>query len=100
MPVLDFSVETSSLLVSGASRALHGRLVRFLRERARWPVSEAMGWAEDKLREGLNRELADGVWLEGSVAEARILGVQARTAGLLVRASGSAQASLTVDRRD
>ena len=98
VPDLEFSVETSNLLVSGASRALNRRLEAVLRERARWPVDEVVTWAADRLLEGLNRELADGVTLSGTVGEVEIIRVDALTQGLLVSASGSATATLTVDR--
>ena len=98
VPDLDFSVATSSLMVSAASRALHRQLVAFLRNRARWPVDEAMSWAAEKLAEGLNRELTDGVTLDGRVFDVGIIGVEARTDHLVVRARGNAEAGLTVDR--
>jgi len=98
IPDLNFSVETSNLLVHGASRALHTQLVTFLRSRARWPVGDAVDWAAEKLREGLNRSLADGVHLEGSVDQVRILGVEARRDALRVRAAGTARATFNVDR--
>jgi hypothetical protein len=98
VPDLDFSVATSSLLVSGASRALHRQLVAFLRNQARWPVDDAMSWVAEKLAEGLNRELADGVRLEGRVSDVGIIGVEARTDRLVVRARGSAEADFIVDR--
>jgi hypothetical protein len=72
--------------------------VTFLRQRARWPVADALGWAREKLLEGLNRELGDGVRLQGGVGEVGIIGVQARVDHLLVRASGAAEATLIVDQ--
>lgn len=98
VPDLDFSVATESLLVAGATRALHRQLVTFLRNRARWPIGNAMSWVAEKLAEGLNRELADGVRLDGTVDNVEIIGVEARTDHLIVRATGSAEAGLTVDR--
>ena len=98
IPDLNFSVETSNLLVHGASRALHTQLVTFLRGRARWPVGDAVDWAAERLREGLNRSLADGVVLEGTVDHVRILGVEARQDALRVRAAGTARATFRVDR--
>ena len=95
---LNFSVETSNLLVHGASRALHAQLVTVLRSRARWPVGDAVDWAAEKLREGLNRSLAEGVVLEGTVDHVRILGVEARQDALRVRAAGTARATFRVDR--
>jgi hypothetical protein len=98
VPDLDFSVATSSLLVSGASRALHRQLVTFLRNQARWPVADAMSWVAEKLGEGLNRELAEGVRLDGRVYDVGIIGVEARTERLVVQAKGSAEANFSVDR--
>jgi len=98
VPDLTFSVDTANLLVSGASRALRRQLEALLRERARWPVDGVLSWAADRLRDGLNRTLADGVVLTGEVGDVTIIGVEARTDALLVRASGLAEAALTIDR--
>jgi len=98
IPDLAFSVTTSNILVAGASWVLEAELETLLRNRARWPVDEVVEWSADRLREGLNRRLAEGVWLEGSVGAVRIVDVAAMTEGLVVRASAAAEATLRVDR--
>lgn len=97
VPDLSFAISTSNLFVSGASWIADAGLEAVLRERARWPVDTAVGWASDKLAEGLNRELADGVRLRGTVGSLEILGVTALREGMFVRAAARAQASLTID---
>ena len=96
VPDLAFSVSTSSLLLGGASWILESGLESFLRERARWPVEPALEWAGQRLHEGLNRSLADGVRLEGAVHDIRVVGIRATPTALLVGAAATADATLHV----
>lgn len=98
VPDLTFAAETSSLLLRGASWVSDAGIERLLRARARWRAAPAVDWLADKLREGLNRELTEGVRLEGTVEEVRILGVRARKNGLVVRAAATADARLLVEK--
>jgi hypothetical protein len=98
VPDLEFSVETSSLLLTSASWALGAQLDRLLRERARWPVDLAVTWAGDRLDEGLNRTLTPGVRLSGTVDTVRVIRVAAMRRGLIVHATASARATLHVER--
>lgn len=98
VPDLQFSVETSNLLLASASWALEAPLDRLLRERARWPVDLAVAWAGDRLDEGLNRTLTPGVRLSGAVDSVRVVRVAAMRRGLIVHASASARATLHVER--
>ena len=97
VPDLEFTVETSNLFVTGTSWIAEAGLVALLRRRARWPVSPAVDWVQEKLHEGLNRELTEGVRLSGTVEEVEILGVIARKYALVVRAAAKAEAVLLVE---
>ncbi|MDX1493266.1 MAG: DUF4403 family protein [Longimicrobiales bacterium] len=98
VPDLAFSVSTANLLVSSASWIAEAGLEGLLRERARWPVATAVEWAADRLDEGLNRSLATGVRLQGTVHEVRVLGVRATPDGLVVGAAATADATLVIAR--
>jgi 16S rRNA (guanine966-N2)-methyltransferase len=96
VPDLEFDVETLNLLMRSAAWIARGDLVRTLREEARLPVSDVLAFAKEKLLEGLNRELSDQVRLEGEVLSVELLGVRATAAGLQVRASSEARATIVV----
>lgn len=96
LPDLTFSVSTTSVLVSGASWVTDAGLEALLRERARWPVDAAVDWAAERLHDGLNRSLASGVRLEGTVHEVRVIGVRATPEGLIVGAAATADATLII----
>lgn len=96
VPDLAFSVSTTSVLVAGASWIADAGLEALLRERARWPVDAVMEWAAERLHEGLNRSLASGVRLEGTVHDVEVVGVRATPAGLVVGAAATADATLII----
>lgn len=97
VPDLAFSVSTADLLVTGASWVVDAGLERFLRERARWPIEGVVEWAGQQLDRGLNRTLAPGVRLEGTVHDVRIVGLQALPRSLVVGAAADAEARLVID---
>lgn len=99
VPDLAFSVSTRNLLVSGASWVADLGLEALLRDRARWRVDPAVDWAADHLADALNREIAPGVRLEGSVDALRVLEVAAETRGLIVGVAAVARATLHVNER-
>lgn len=96
VPDLAFSVSTTNVLVSGASWVVDVGLEALLRERARWPVDVIVEWAAERLHEGLNRSLASGVRLEGTVHAVDVIGVRATPAGLVVGAAATADATLII----
>lgn len=96
VPDLAFSVSTSDLLVTGASWVFDTDVESFLRERAVWPVDAAVSWAAEWMERGLNRTLADGVRLEGTVHEVRVVGVRATPEVLIVGAAADADATLVI----
>jgi len=96
VPDLDFDLQTRNVLVGGAAWLAHDRLVAFLRERARIPVARVMGPARDQLLRGLNRELSDGVTVEGDVLSTRLLEVRAFRDALVVHAEADAQATFLI----
>jgi 16S rRNA (guanine(966)-N(2))-methyltransferase RsmD len=97
VPDLDFDVATLNLLMRSATWIARDELLRTLRERARLPVSELMGYAAEKLDEGLNRRLSDQVRLEGAVEGTELLGVRATVEALHLQAAADARAVLIVE---
>ena len=100
VPDLAFSVATTSVLVAGASWIADAGLEALLRERARWPVEAVVEWAAERLHEGLNRAIADGVRLEGTVHDVQVIGVRALPDGLVVGAAARADATLIITDDD
>lgn len=97
VPDLTFDLATSDLIVRSASWLADAGIESLLRSRARWSGAPGVEWAGQKLEEGLNLSLADGVRLEGSVEEVRILDVIPGIDALTVRAAARATATLVVE---
>lgn len=100
VPDLDFDVASERALVSGAAWLARVGLVGLLRDGARWPAAPAVAWARDQVERGLNRELADGVRLEGRVDDVEVVEVVAGRDALRVRADVRAEATLHVGGGD
>lgn len=100
VPDLEFDVQTRNLLVGGLAWLAGGNLEAFLRERARVPVGEIMGLAEEQLLRGINRPLSDEVTVEGEVLGSDLIEVLADAPGLLVRASARVRAVLRIQQTD
>lgn len=96
VPDLAFDIATSDLIVSGASWLADHGIEDFMRRRAHWTMAPVAEWAAEQLRKGLNRPLANGVSIEGSVDHIRILAIQAGSDAFRVYVSGDAEATLVV----
>lgn len=96
VPDLDFDVATSSLLVEGLDWIRHGDFVEWVRDRARWPVDDAIAEGHRLLLEGLNRDLSSTVRLSGEVESVLPLAVLPTARALRVQAHARASARLTV----
>jgi hypothetical protein len=99
IPDLDYDVRTRSVLIATLSWLANRRVRDFVRERASWPATPAVGWLHDRLLEGLNRDLSDELRVAGQVGEIKILGLYATKEVLLVRVTATGSAELfVVDR--
>jgi hypothetical protein len=96
IPDLDYDVRTRSLLIATLSWLGNDVVRQLLRERASWPATPAVGWLQDRLREGLNRDLSDELRVSGAVGGIRILGIHAMRDLLLVRVAATGSAQLAV----
>lgn len=98
MPDLDFDVGTEQMLVQGFAW-LNGVSIRdFLRDRARLPDSEALGKLRGLAQHGINRQLAPGVVLSGTLHGARGTSVRATVQEIRLRAVADAEFQLAIDR--
>jgi hypothetical protein len=95
VPDLDFDVATSSLLVESLDWLGHGGFVAWIRERARWPVDDAIAEGRRLLLEGLNRNLSESVRLTGEVESVVPLAVIPTLKALRIQAHARASAHLT-----
>ncbi len=98
IPDLDFDIGTEQVLVQGFAW-LRGVDIRdFLRERARLPDSEVIGKLRGLAQHGINRSLASGVTLSGTIHDARGTSVRATVKEIALRAVADAEFELEIDR--
>ncbi len=98
VPDLDFDVATSDALVRGLAWLRKADLVTQLRQRAILPLDPLIDATRALVERALNRPLAEGVTLEGSVRTGRLLDVSVQPRWLLVRAEASGALALKLDR--
>jgi hypothetical protein len=96
IPDLDVEIASAGILLTSLAWLGRGDIVDFLRARARFPVDDPIVLGTRYLTEGLNRDLADGVRLSGTVLDVQPLGVHATRTALFIRARAHATAHLTV----
>ncbi len=99
VPDLDFDVATQDALVSGLAWLRKGDLVAQLRKRAQLPLDPLLDATRGKVEGAINRQLAPGVVLKGTVRTGRLLDVVVQRQWLLVRAEATGTISLEVDRK-
>ena len=68
---LDFTVETSNLLVRAVNRFGHETLLERLRSEASIDLSEPLALIERRLNAALTRELAPGIRFDGFISRLR-----------------------------
>ena len=98
VPDLDYDVGTAQMLVQSFAWLRGVNLRDFLRDRARLPDSAAVGKLRGLAENGINRALAPGVTLSGTIHDARGTRVHATTQGIQVRAVADAVFKLAIDR--
>jgi hypothetical protein len=98
VPDLDFDIGTEQALVQGFAWLRGVNIRDFLRERARLPDSEAIGKLRGLAQHGINRRLAPGVTLSGTIHDARGTSVHATVKQIALRAVADAEFQVTIDR--
>lgn len=98
VPDLDFDVSTAGALVRSLAWLKRDDIVAELRKRARVPLDPILEDTRDKVDRAINRQLAKGVALTGSVRTGRILDVAAQPRWIVVRAAATGSLGLHVDR--
>jgi hypothetical protein len=72
---LQFTLESDSALVSATGRLLHRRLVSVLESRGRLPLGDRLDALRTRLGAALNRELASGIHMSGTLDQLEIRSV-------------------------
>lgn len=98
VPDLSYDLSTEDLLVRGLSWLRGDWLRDYLREKARFPVEGQLDRLRTLAMQGMNRRLADGVYLVATVDKAKGVSVLATRRALLVRATASGKAHLEINK--
>ena len=98
VPDLAFDLRTSDRLVRGFAWLKDDAIRDFLRDKARFPVSGQLDRLRQLAERGMNRDLAPGVRLVGSLERAKAVDVRATRSALKVRAEAAGTARLEIDR--
>lgn len=98
VPDLDFDVETANALVRGLAWIKKSDMVADLRKRSQVPLGPIVEETRARVEEALNRDLTDGVLLNGEVHTGRLLDVFADPRWIIVRAEATGSIGLSVDR--
>jgi hypothetical protein len=98
VPDLSYDLRTQDLLVRGLAWLREDWLRDFLREKARFPVEGQLDRLRTLAEKGMNRRLADGVYLVATVDRAKGVSVLATRRALLVRASANGDARLDINK--
>ncbi|GJG87462.1 hypothetical protein tb265_26430 [Gemmatimonadetes bacterium T265] len=99
VPDLDYDLATDSRLVNAAAWIGSDALRRLFRERARVPLAPALDRGRALLLSGLNRTVADVLTLSATVDSVAVESVHVTAPGLVVQASASGQARVSVRQR-
>ncbi|MCC6241700.1 MAG: DUF4403 family protein [Gemmatimonadaceae bacterium] len=99
VPDLDFDVQTANALVKSLAWLKKADLLQELRLRARVPLAPILEETRQRVEDALNRDLAEGVQLTGSVTTGRVVDVFADAQWLLVRAEAIGSLGLGIDRK-
>lgn len=98
VPDLDYDVGTAQMLVESFAWLKGVDIRDFLRDRARLPDSAAVGKLRVLAENGINRMLAPGVTLSGTIHDAQGTSVLATTEGIRMRAVADAEFKLAIDK--
>jgi hypothetical protein len=96
VPDLDYDVGTADLLVHGLNWLKRDDVLKFLRTRAQWPVTDLVETARVRLERGMNRDLGQSAHFSTTITAGRALDVRATRRAILVWARAQGQARLSV----
>ncbi len=93
IPDFDYDLKTRDWLATAEDWMLHGAFVATIKPFVEWDLRKALLSARERLNEALNKEVADGVRLNGRVGEMRVDRLHRSQHGLfaIVVFSGSMQ---------
>lgn len=93
---LDFTLQTKQLMPKALNWVLHKKFVDVLRGAAVFPLNENLNSARDAAAAALNRTVAPGIVLAGTVRPFEPKGIFLANVGIVARAMANGAASLTV----
>jgi Domain of unknown function (DUF4403) len=100
IPDLGFDVNSESYLDQGLGWLVNGPLLPWIRQNARIPAARLLEIAVGLADQQLDRELADGVWLSGTIGSARTLRVRATNRGIAAVAMAVGRLGLRISKQD
>jgi hypothetical protein len=98
VPDLDYDVGSAHVLVKGFEWLMGVDIRDFLRARARLPDAEVVGKLASLAQRGINRTLAPGIELSGTIHDAQGTSVHATTQSIRVRAVADAEIRLAINK--
>jgi len=96
VPDLDYALTVNNRVIQTFAWLRDDALRETFRERAHFPVDDAVARGRALLLEGLNRRIGDAVTLSATVDRVEVKGLFVTRDGLLVRAEATGQASAAV----
>lgn len=96
VPDLTYDIETSNLLVQGATWLMGDKLRDEMRRAAKFPAASMLQLAVGAANREITRDLANGVKLSGSLGAAHALTARATATGLRAQAIGGGKLALDI----
>jgi hypothetical protein len=100
VPDLAFDVKSQGYLENAAGWLLNGPLLDEVREEAKLPVEQLLDEVVKIVNKEINRPLAEGIYLRGSLSDAHALSVRAVQRGVIVDAKGLGRIWLEIEKKD
>jgi hypothetical protein len=99
VPDLEYDLETDNGIVDAVAWIRSDALRTLFRERAQLPVAPVLERGRTLLRKGLNRKVGNALTLAATVDSVAVDGIYVTAPGLVVRASATGDAQLSVRQR-
>jgi hypothetical protein len=99
VPDLDYDLETDSRLINMYSWLESDATRAAIRDKAHFPVDDAIARGRSMLLSGLNRTLGNTLTLSASVDSVRVQGLYVTRAGIVVRGEAIGRASVSVSMK-
>ena len=81
----DFTVDTKNVLVEATSRLMHDMIREKVLPDTQLDLQDRIEWLRRRIEQNMNRELAPGIWLQGTVDKLKPIGIYPVTGGVEVQ---------------